>query len=64
MWMRQTHRWTSVVFTLTVAANFGVMAVREPPMWVSLLPLAPLAVMFLTGVVLFARPYLRRGATE
>jgi hypothetical protein len=28
-WIRRTHRWVSIAFTLTVLANFAVMAVRR-----------------------------------
>ena len=32
-WSRQGHRWLSIVFTVTVAANFVVRALEpgEPP---------------------------------
>ena len=30
-WIRQTHRWLSIIFTLTVIANFAVRAFGEPP---------------------------------
>ena len=32
-WMRQGHRWLSIVFTLAVLANFAyrAMASAEPP---------------------------------
>lgn len=65
--IRQFHRWVSVAFTLTVIANFvarGMNPGVEPPMWITLSPLAPLALLFLTGAYLFALPYLlkRRAA--
>jgi cellulose synthase/poly-beta-1,6-N-acetylglucosamine synthase-like glycosyltransferase len=31
-WVRQTHRWLSIVFTMTVVANFAAMALENPPM--------------------------------
>jgi ABC-type polysaccharide/polyol phosphate export permease len=60
--VRQVHRWTSVVFTVvvlvvTVANSRGT---SEPPEWVYLLPLLPLAVLFLSGGTLFVLPYLAR----
>jgi hypothetical protein len=57
--MRQTHRWVSIAFTLTVVANFAAMTQGPPPA-----PLLPLAVLLLTGLYLFALPYRarRRGA--
>jgi cellulose synthase/poly-beta-1,6-N-acetylglucosamine synthase-like glycosyltransferase len=33
-WVRQTHRWLSIVFTTTVVANFAAMALGNPPMYV------------------------------
>ena len=34
MWICQTHRWLSIVFTVAVIANFVAMALGEPPVWV------------------------------
>ena len=62
-WIRQTHRWLSIIFTLTVIANFAVRAQGEPPAWVTYSPLPPLFLMLVTGLYLFALPYFtkRRG---
>jgi hypothetical protein len=61
-WIRQSHRWLSIVFTLTVVANFAVRAQGEPPAWVTYSPLPPLFLMLLSGLYLFALPYIgRRG---
>lgn len=60
--IRQFHRWVSIVFTLTVIANFIVMAQPEPPTWVAYLPLLPLALLLFTGLYLFALPYTARKA--
>ncbi|WP_421862265.1 hypothetical protein [Parvibaculum sp.] len=60
--VRQTHRWLSIVFTLTVIANFATMAaVGEPPMWVVYSPLPPLFLMLATGLWMFFLPYAARG---
>lgn len=62
--IRQTHRWVSLVFTLTVIINI-VIAARgdEPAAWVYMLPLIPLALLLLTGLYMFVLPYAakRRG---
>jgi hypothetical protein len=58
--IRQTHRWLSIVFTLTVIANFVAMTRGQPPAWVTYSPLLPLALLLLTGLYLFALPYLTR----
>lgn len=59
-WIRQVHRWLSIIFTATVAANFGVMAFAPPPPWILYAPLPPLFLMLATGLYLFALPYWTR----
>ena len=60
--IRQTHRWTSIVFTLTVIANFVAIAMTagQPPPLVTYSPLLPLALLLFTGLYLFALPYTVR----
>jgi hypothetical protein len=60
-WIRQTHRWLSIAFTLTVIANFAVRIRGEPAAWITYSPLLPLALLLLTGLYLFALPYTVRG---
>ena len=60
-WVRQIHRWLSIIFTLTVIANFVAIAQAGggmPPPWVTYSPLLPLALLVFTGLYLFALPYL------
>jgi heme A synthase len=60
-WIRQIHRWVSIAFTLTVIANFVVMAKgATPPPWVTYSPLLPLALLLLTGLYMFALTYVTR----
>ena len=60
--IRQTHRWVSMAFTLTVVANFVAMSQGQPPPWLTYSPLLPLAVLLFSGLYLFALPYTsRRG---
>lgn len=59
--MRKFHRWVSVVFVavvilVTIASTGG----EEPAEWVYLMPLLPLALLSLTGLYLFALPYVAR----
>src|SRR5690606_42095900 len=63
--IRRFHRVVSIVFTLTVAANFAAMTQGPPPAWVTYSPLLPLALLLFSGLYLFALPYLarRRGRT-
>jgi len=58
-WVRQIHRWLSIAFTVTVIANFVVLARGDgmPPPWVTYSPLLPLALLMLTGLYMFALPY-------
>jgi heme A synthase len=57
-WMRQIHRWLSVAFMVSVIGTFFALRQEEPAMWVSYVPLAPLALLFLTGLYLFVLPYV------
>ncbi|HET7460150.1 MAG TPA: hypothetical protein VFJ82_02835 [Longimicrobium sp.] len=59
-WIRQTHRWLSIVFTVTVIANFGAMSQGTPPAWVTYSPLLPLALLLFSGLYLFVLPYAAR----
>ncbi|SCL73922.1 hypothetical protein [Micromonospora peucetia] len=59
-WIRQIHRWLSIAFTVTVVATFVALAQEEPVVWVSYLPLLPLALLLSTGLYLFVLPYAVR----
>ncbi|MDB5685957.1 MAG: hypothetical protein JWR77_546 [Rhizorhabdus sp.] len=59
-WIRQSHRWLSMIFTLTVVANFVAMAFGEPPPLIVYAPLAPLLLMTITGLYMFFLPYIGR----
>lgn len=60
-WIRQGHRWLSIVFTLTVVANFAVRTQGEPPAWVTYSPLPPLFLMMFSGLYMFLLPYVGRN---
>jgi hypothetical protein len=60
MWIRQIHRWLSIIFTLTVLANFTAMAVGKPPSWIVYSPLPPLFLLLFTGLYMFALPYIAK----
>ena len=59
-WIRQTHRWLSIAFTVTVIANFVALSQGKPPDWVTYSPLLPLALLLLTGLYMFVLPYAAR----
>jgi cellulose synthase/poly-beta-1,6-N-acetylglucosamine synthase-like glycosyltransferase len=59
-WIRQSHRWISIAFTATVAANFAAMAFGEPPSWLVYSPLPFLFLLMFSGLYLFALPYIAK----
>jgi hypothetical protein len=60
-WIRQTHRWVSMAFTITVVINLAMIGQDEAArMRVAYLPLLPLALLLLTGLYLFVEPYVAR----
>ena len=58
-WIRQTHRWFAVAFTLAVIANFVILGMgqKEYPIWLGFVTLVPLGLLQLTGLYLFVLPY-------
>jgi hypothetical protein len=59
---RQFHRWVGIFFVSTVAANFVARAVvGVAPLWLTYLPLAPLAIMVVTGLCMFFQPTSQGG---
>jgi hypothetical protein len=62
-WIRQTHRWLSVAFTLLVLANFAAIGVglgEQATLAVGFSTLIPLFLLLFTGLYLFALPYATR----
>ena len=46
IWIRQFHRWISIIFTVIVAAIFTTLGLgQQPAQWVFLLPLLPLGLL-------------------
>jgi hypothetical protein len=62
-WLRQTHRWLSMAFTVAVIVNVAAMMKGEQAVWVGLLALLPLVLLLLTGLYLFMLPYATRWRT-
>lgn len=61
--LRQLHRWVSVLFVICVISTTIALAQPKPIMWMSYLPLGPLAILTISGAWLFIRPYLGRRAS-
>ncbi len=61
--IRQSHRWLSIVFTVTVILNFVARGMRhgEPPPAVTYSPLLPLFLLLFSGLYLFALPYMTKS---
>lgn len=59
-WIRQFHRWVSIAFTLSVIVTFVALAQEDPVVWVSYVPLLPLALLLFSGLYLFVLPYATR----
>jgi hypothetical protein len=59
--IRQIHRWLSIVFTVTVIANFVAMGLGEPPAWVVYAPLPPLFLLLFSGLYMFVLPHVNKG---
>jgi len=59
-WIRQIHRWLSIVFTVAVVVNVVALVQHEQAVWVGLIALFPLVLLLLTGLYLFALPYATR----
>lgn len=62
--IRQTHRWLSIIFTVTVLANFAVLGMAQRPMWVVYSPLPPLFLLLFSGLYMFALPYVAKRRTS
>ncbi len=56
-WVRQTHRWFSIAFTVAVIANIIALVLKKQAVWLGLSALPPLALLLFTGLYLFVLPY-------
>ncbi|WP_196258514.1 hypothetical protein [Pelagibacterium limicola] len=58
---RQTHRWVSFVFLITVGfATYAAISGQDQTSMLFYLPLPPLFLLMATGLYLFIRPYVAR----
>ena len=56
-WIRQTHRWLSIAFTVAVMINLVAVLKGQYTNSLGLLAVAVLALQFFTGLYLFVLPY-------
>ncbi|MBJ7439799.1 MAG: hypothetical protein JHD35_12340 [Sphingopyxis sp.] len=61
LWIRQFHRWVSILFSAIVLAIFVTLGLGHQPVeWVYYLPLPPLFLLIFSGLYMFFRPYFRK----
>jgi len=63
-WIRQTHRWVSIAFTVAVIVNIVAVEQRKYTFWVGLLALLPLLLLLFTGLYLFVLPYATKWGSR
>ena len=63
-WLRQTHRWLSIAFTVAVIVNVIALIRKEQAVWVGVLALIPLALLLVTDLCLFVLPYATKSRSE
>jgi hypothetical protein len=62
-WIRQTHRWLSIAFTLAVMINLVAVLRGRYSNSLGLMAVAVLALQFLSGLYLFVLPYASKWRT-
>jgi hypothetical protein len=63
-WIRQVHRWLSIVFTVAVIINVVAMSQAQPAVWIGLLALFPLILLMVSGLYMFVQPYTTAWRSE
>jgi hypothetical protein len=64
-WIRQIHRWLAIAFTIGIIANFAVVGQEPYPLWAGIMALLPLSLLLITGLYMFALPYVaKRTSTQ
>ena len=63
-WVRQTHRWLSIAFTVAVIVNIVAVAQKKYTASLGLLAALPLALLLVTGLYLFVLPYATKWRSE
>ena len=55
--MRQTHRWLSIAFTVAFLINGVAVLTHRYTAWLGLMAVLPLVFLLFTGLYLFVLPY-------
>jgi hypothetical protein len=59
-WVRQTHRWLSMAFTVAIIVNIVAVVQKKYTASLGLLAVIPLALQFFSGLYLFVLPYVTK----
>lgn len=60
-WIREIHRWLSIIFTVvTIFVTVMALGQEAPAEGVFYLPLPPLALLLFTGLYLSGLPYVAK----
>lgn len=62
--VRQIHRWLAIAFTAGVIVYIVAMTRGQPAASLGLLALIPLVSLLITGLYLFALPYIARSRSH
>jgi heme A synthase len=60
-WVRQSHRWLSMVFTVAVIINTVAVVRGAYTNQMGFLAVVPLFLLLFTGLYLFVLPYVRQN---
>ena len=61
--IRSAHRWLAIVFMALVVANTVFLVLGRQSVVLGVVTLIPLFLMMVSGLWLFALPYVRRRAS-
>ena len=63
-WIRQSHRWVSIAFTVSVLVAGIAAGTGQTMEWLYMLPLVPLAFLMPTGLYLFVLPNIGKSRQD
>ncbi|MGC9995003.1 MAG: hypothetical protein ABSE79_06735 [Terriglobia bacterium] len=63
-WIRQTHRWVSIAFTVAVIVNLVAVEQKKETYWIGFSALLPLILLMITGLYMFVLPYAAKWRSE